>query len=263
MAIATSVEENSGANTVPNRSNRIGSWSAGWISAIAALALAIAPAASAATIDIGSASGGWTVSGAGATDAVPFILPGGGLSITSNARRTGTFVDGATLANFNGFWSAKLTFDLPATATDVRLSFSNLGADDRVVFGIMTGPSDGVVFGNAGINVLAAGTLVGSMKFEEDGVDEPFTFHAADSAGTVTGPFTIGGPNTLIAIINNTGSGAVGTTRTFGGDGDGAVFRLQGSVTFSEVPEPAGMGMASGLLVLVTAVGRRTRRYGK
>jgi hypothetical protein len=228
--------------------------------AIAVVVLVMAPAVSSAvTINIGSASGSWTVSGAGASNATPFIFPGGGLSLTSNARRTGTFVDGAALANFNGFWSATLTFLLPANATNVSLTFSNLGADDRVVFGILTSPDDGVIFGDGGLNVPATGSLNGLMKFEENGVDEPFTFNGADSAGTVTGPFTLAGANTLIAIINNTASGAVGATKTFGGDGDGTVFRLQGAVTFSQVPEPGGMGLVSGFVAAAAMLCKRSR----
>ena len=66
-----------------------------WGSAMAGLA--VAPLASATTIDFSSSSGGWTVSGAGVTNATPFILGSGALSLSDNGRRTGTFVPAPVL----------------------------------------------------------------------------------------------------------------------------------------------------------------------
>ena len=245
---------------MPVTKQRLGRFSRMRLCALVTFGIGLLQPASAGTIDISNNSGNWTVSAAGAIDATPFIFGGGGLSFTSDARRTGTFVTGASLANFTGFWTANLDFFVPADATNLTLTFSHLSADDRVVLGLLTGPDTGVELGNAGLNVPASGTLNGSMRFDEGGIDEPYTFSGSASAGTVTGPFTLGATNHLIAILNNTGSGAVGITRTFAGDGDGAVFRLRGSVDFTQVPEPSGMGIAGICLLAVAAIRRKDWR---
>ncbi|HEV3333472.1 MAG TPA: hypothetical protein VG096_20955 [Bryobacteraceae bacterium] len=223
-----------------------------WGAAMAVLSLV--PVASADMIDGSTGTGAWTVSGAGATNATADVLGSGAISFTSNGRRTGTFVNGASLAAFDGYWTASFTFFLPSTATDVSGSFSNLFADDRVVLFF-----NGNEIGDGGIGIPASGSVAGQMELTDGGGDQPFTFASSDSAGSGSGGFILGGVNTLLAVINNTGSGVTGTTKTFLGDGDGSVFRLQAEVTFA--PEPAGLStLVGGCLVALAWFRHRTRR---
>jgi len=216
--------------------------------------LGLAPAASATTINISTSSGNWTVSGAGATDATPFILGGGGISLSNNGIRTGTFVTGASAANFDGFWTASMSFFLPLNATDVLGTLVSLNADDRVVLYL-----NGNLVADGGLGIPAGGSIAGKMEFTDGGGDQPFTFDSNDSSGSGSDGFILGGTNTLFAIINNTGSGVTGTTKTYIGDGDGATFRLQGSVTYA--PEPTGMSMLlGGCLIALVRFRHRIRR---
>ena len=208
--------------------------------------LAFAPAASANIIDFSSSSGGWTVSGAGATDATPFIFAGGGPSFSDNGRRTGTFVTGASALAFDGFWTASFSFFLPLNAPDLLGTLVSLNADDRVVLFL-----NGNIVADGGLGIPASGDIAGKMEFTDGGGDQPFTFNHADSSGSGSGGFILGGVNTLFAVINNTGSGVTGVTKTFAGDGDGATFRIRGSVTYA--PEPPGMSMLLGGCLVVLA----------
>ena len=227
------------------------------IFALPALALVtLAPAAFADTIDLSTFTGNWTLTGAGATNAVADVLGNGGISFTSNARRTGTFVNGASLAAFDGFWTASISFFLPADV-NVFGSFSNLIADDRVVLYF-----NGNVIGDGGLGIPASGSTLGKMELTDGGGDQPFTFDSTDSSGSGSNGFILGGVNTLVAVINNTGSGVAGSTKTFGGDGDAAGFRVQASVRFTPVPEPAGLSvlLGAGLVALVGRHARQRRR---
>jgi hypothetical protein len=206
---------------------------------IAMVGLAVAPLASATTIDFSSSSGGWTVSGAGVTNATPFILGNGALSLSDNGHRTGTFVPGASAPAFDGFWTATFSFFLPASATDEIATLVSLGADDRVVLFL-----NGNEVADGGLGIPASGDIAGKMEFTDGGGDQPFTFNGADSSGSGSGGVILGGINTLVAVLNNTGSGVTGTTKTYAGDGDGAIFRIQGNITY--VPEPSGISMLFG-----------------
>ena len=217
------------------------------------LLLALAQSASANTIDFSSSSGGWTVSGAGATNATPFILGGGGLSFTDNGRRTGNFVPGASLVNFDGYWTATFSFFLPANAPDLLGTLLSLSADDRVVLYL-----NGSIIADGGLGIPQSGSIAGMMELTDGGGDQPFTFDSSDSSGSGTGGFILGGTNTLFAVINNTGSGVTGTTRTFTADGDGATFHIQGSITYA--PEPASWALLlAGPLVALVRFRHRVR----
>ena len=98
---------------------------------------------------------------------------------------------------------------------------------------------------DGGLGIPASGDIAGKMEFTDGGGDQPFTFNSADSSGSGSGGVIFGGINTLVAVLNNTGSGVTGTTKTFAGDGDGAIFRIQGNVTYA-VPEPSGISMLLG-----------------
>ena len=205
----------------------------------ATVALTLAPAASATTIDFSTSNGAWTVSGAGATDATPFLFPSGAISLSNNGHSSGTFVTGGSAAAFDGFWTASFSFFLPATATDAIGTLVSLTADDRVVLYV-----NGNLAADGGLGIPPGGSIAGKMEFTDGGGDQPFTFDSSDSSGSGSGGFILGGINTLVAVINNTGSGVTGTTKTFAGDGDGATFRIQGSVTYA--PEPTGISMLLG-----------------
>ncbi|MCC6585738.1 MAG: hypothetical protein IT168_03390 [Bryobacterales bacterium] len=196
-------------------------------------------------IDFSTNSGGWTFTGAGATNATPFIVGANGISFTDNTQRTGTLAPGASLAAFDGFWTANFSFFIPADATGLFGSFSGLFADDRVVLLL-----NNVPIGAGGIRIPPGGSLDGFMRLTASGADEPWTFDSADSAGSGNGAgiFIVGGMNTLTAVINNSGDGVTGPTRTFLSDGDGTGFRVTGQVTFT--PEPATWTLlGAGLLI--------------
>ncbi len=206
------------------------------------------PLAQAGAINIASEPAFWLVSGAGASNAVP-LLTGDHLSITSNENETGTFIAGGSLADFDGFWEATESFYLPPSARNVSLSFAHFSSDDRAVLEL-----NGVVIGNSGNGAPGEG----SFNFTDGGALQAFDF-TNQISGTITTGFNIGGENSLVVIVNNTGSGILGATRTFKSSSDNTFFELTGSITDTTVPEPA-----SALLVcLALAItGKRIRGSG-
>jgi hypothetical protein len=207
------------------------------LTCVVSLIVAFAATASATTINFSTSTGNWTVTGAGATNAPAAVLGGGGISITSNGLQSGTFVAGASLAAFDGFWTANFSFFLPADADNISGSFSNLRSDDRVVLYL-----NGNQIGDGGLGIPAGGSIAGLMELTDGGGNLPFFFDSSDSSGAGSGPagFILGGENTLTAILNNTGSGVTGITKTFAGAGDGVNFGVQGQLTFTTaVPEPS------------------------
>jgi hypothetical protein len=103
------------------------------------------PRSQAATISFSSIASNWLVSGAGASNAVPFQVTVNHLSISSNGMESGMFIAGGSLADFDGFWEASESFFLPLDATDVSLTFSGFSSDDRAVLEL-----NGVVIGDSG-----------------------------------------------------------------------------------------------------------------
>ena len=205
------------------------------------LVFGVAPTAFASTIiDVNTSNASnWFVTGAGATSATAFPFSGfgaSGISLTSNGNRTGSFVSGGSLANFNGFWYADFPFTLPSNATDIALSFSGLFGDDRMVLQL-----NGINIGNfrydnpAGTNDL--------MSFPPGPPDVPFTF-TNQTSGTITSGFLTGQVNTLRLIVGNTATAQPFTpTRTFQGDGDNTWVEVAGIVNYS-VPEPSTSDLA-------------------
>src|ERR1035441_9341912 len=105
--------------------------------------------AAGATITVGTSNNAssWLITGAGATAAPAFQTStnhSGEISLTSNAVRSGSFVSGGSLAAFNGFWFADLTFILPPNAEGTTLNFKSLYGNDRVVLQL-----NGINIGNA------------------------------------------------------------------------------------------------------------------
>jgi hypothetical protein len=190
--------------------------------------LVCSPFSQAGIIDIASEPAYWLVSGAGASNAVP-LLTGDHLSITSNENETGAFIAGGSLANFDGFWVATETFFLPLDATAVSLSFAHFSSDDRALLEL-----NGVVIGNSGNGAPGEG----SFNFTDGGALQAFDF-TDQISGTITSGFNIGGENSLVVIVNNTGSGILGASSTFKSTTDNTFFELTGSITDTTVPEPA------------------------
>jgi len=167
-------------------------------------------------------------------------LLGSGISVTSNTFQTGTFVSGSSAANFDGFWTASLSFFLPANATNVVLNFSNLQADDRSVLDL-----NGTEIGSAGI----FGPGIGQMVFTDGGpLVDNVSFGGIPSSGSANSGFSLGASNTLLAIVNDTGTGIGGPIND--SHSFETIFALDGTVTYdlptSGVPEPS-----SGLLTLI------------
>jgi hypothetical protein len=174
----------------------------------------------------------WTVTGGGAVNAPalghsdnwPAQSPpfsGNVISITSNGNSTGTFASGGSMANFDGFWTATYKFSLPADASNVSLTFSNLFADDRVVLELNGKP------------IAATGLYVpgkGSMVLSAGASAVPYSFNSYPLYGTVTSGFNAGGQNTLTAIINNTGTGMAGNLKPID-SGDRSDFAVQGTIS--------------------------------
>jgi hypothetical protein len=193
--------------------------------------------ADAIAIDTGLAN--WTVSipSAGVANVVPFIGVDGRtyLCLDTHCDGPGTWVPGASVDTFDGFWFADLTFSLPAQASDVRLTFSNFLVDDRGVMSLN------------GTNIAATATAFGgltnaSMVFTDGGPNIPYTFSDPFTSGTVSGGFNIGGLNTLEVIVNNTFNGAIGPVkRLMPAGGDGTDIKLVGAITFTATPEPSNM----------------------
>ena len=189
------------------------------------------------TITIDTLTAAWTVSGGGATNATPFIN-GSGISVTSNTFQTGTFVSGGSAANFDGFWTANLTFFLPSDATNVTLNFSSLQADDRAFVEL-----NGNIIASAGI--FGPGT--GQMVFTDGGsLIDNVSFAGNPDSGSANSGFILDATNTLLAIVNDTGTGISGNlndTHSFE-----TIFAINGTISYdvpsSQVPEPR-LGMFS------------------
>jgi hypothetical protein len=216
------------------------------------LVLAISSCAStsfAGTINVsGVEPSNWAVWGAGASDATPFEV-NGHLTITNNQMESGTFLPGGTLASFDGFWYAEDTFSLPADAENISLSFSSFQSDDRAVLEL-----NGVIIGNS-----SNGEGEGSMQFTDEGALQAFDFTTIGGSGTITTGFVAGGTNTLEVIVNNTGDGVVGPTKTFQNSGDKTFLKLNGTVTYTDGPEPSTMILAAFGSVAILFKARRKR----
>lgn len=185
-------------------------------------------AASGAAIDIGTASNAssWRITGAGAIEA-PAMQVLDNISISDNGFSTGTFVEGGSPEDFNGFWYADVTFFLPATATNIQLMFSDLWADDRVVLQL-----NGTDIGNFFL-LTTPGT--GVIALPPGPPDVAFTF-THQTSGVVSSGFLIGQDNVVRMIVNNTGwSNLAAPTCGFKSTTDNTAAGLIGTVTYSLV----------------------------
>ncbi len=107
----------------------------------AAALLAATAAAQAGVINLDTGQDGWVVSfatpvGAETDAAMNYSCLGAGapmcMSITSNGFADGTWIHNVGPELFNGEWTARIAFDLPAGATQARLDYGFLGVDDYV-----------------------------------------------------------------------------------------------------------------------------------
>jgi hypothetical protein len=192
---------------------------------------------------------GWTVTAGGAINSTPYPF-GSELSISSTGTGVGSFVPGGNWNAFGGFWTAQFTFFLPADASNVSLNFSGLYADDRAVLTL-----NGTTIGSAGISYQGNATS-GNMVLTDGGSLVPYIFDGA--SGTVSGAassgFILGGTNTLMGIVNNTGSGVYGPLQTIlsGSSNDGTHFGLLGAISYATVPEPTNVAIFGiGILSLI------------
>jgi hypothetical protein len=188
----------------------------------------------------------WTTSGGGAVDVTPYQY-GTDISVTSTAFSNGTFLLGGSLAQFDGFWTAKCAFFLPYGATKISLVYSNLTADDRAVLML-----NGAAIGATGTQTTSGGTQ-GYMVFTDGGPLESYYFSGPDAtvSGSATSGFIVGDANVLQAIVNNTRDGVAGTTLRTLTTTDGTTFRVKGAVSYSLTP-PRLTITRSGTSVLVS-----------
>ena len=188
----------------------------------------------------------WTASAGGAVDATPYQF-GTDITVTSTAFSNGTFLPGGSLAQFDGFWTAKYTFFLPYGATNISLVYSNLIADDRAVFTL-----NGVALGATGTQT-SSGLTQGYMVFTDGGPLQTYYFSGPDGtvSGSATSGFIVGGANNLEAIVNNTRAGVAGTTLRTLTTTDGTTFRVKGAVSYSLIP-PRLIITRSGSSLLVS-----------
>jgi hypothetical protein len=222
------------------------------------LLVVLAVAASAATIDISTSAANasnWLITGAGATNAAAVVDSNltGGISITTTGNQTGTFITGGSLANFNGFWEAVLSFSIPAGATNISANFSGLTADDRTVLEL--GPT---ALGNESISGAGAGVM-----YFTSGTSSAYNFTQVTS-GDFSSSLAAGGNYTLELLVNNTGTGVNGDPeRTFQTASDATAVTLSGSITYTAatgVPEPTSLSyLLIGAIPLALGFARRRR----
>ena len=149
------------------------------------------------------------------------------ISLTSDGGGLGDFVQGGSLANFDGYWTATYTFYVPANAINPVLEFTNFFADDRAVLKL-----NGTIISSTGA-VPPGGSLDGFMVLTDGGPAQPYTF--AGPFGSVSGKATSGfvtGINTLTVVLNNTGTGVAGTMNGNLAWNDGTGMGLSGTVSY-------------------------------
>ncbi len=157
-------------------------------------------------------------------------------------------MSGASEATFNGFWAAKETFNIPADATNISLSFSGLRADDRCVLEL-----SGTILGDYFLNAHAG---PGVMSFTTAAVDVPYTFTFVTDGQIASGFHS--GENELLLIVNNTGwyNQDSGTRIMWGGDGTDVALNATLSYT---IPEPSTFALLGIGAVSLIGFGWRRR----
>jgi hypothetical protein len=186
--------------------------------------------ASASTINLGTSNPGWIAEyNEYIGPAFHFPCPVHDcISISSNGRADGQFVQGGTADQFSGSWRAYLEFELPLDAVGVVLDLVIHGADDR-----------GTLFLND--RELITNYLDGALNV---------TLHLDDASY-----FNFGGFNTLSVFVVNNPYDSLGDPLPFQFANDSTAYSLSGTVGIGEtVPEPATWALVltcGGWLALV------------
>ena len=195
----------------------------------------------------------WLITAAGAVNAPSFqsnVNRPGTITLIDNSLISGNFVSGASVNQYNGYWHAENSFQIPAGATNIQFDFEDLWANDRVVLSL-----NSVDIGNA---TFGGGTGAGLMRFDENGSDQAYTFDETVSGSINTG-FNVGGTNVLRMTVNNTGINLAAPTVASWFPLDGTVAHLPtATVSFTSIPEPSsGFALFAGVNLLM---GYRRRR---
>lgn len=201
----------------------------GILTMTAALAVQVQAQTSVANYFSTTTAATWQIAGGGVTNATPYELSGGSISVISGGD-SGTYVSGVT--NFTGFWLADYVFYLPYGANNVSLTYSNLYVDDRGILLLNGNPI--VATGIPYFGSLNPGSLV----LTDGGSPQAYSSFVGpigSVSGTVTNGFNIGGFNTLRVIINNTHAGVVGSDIPVS-SGDATLLTLSGAVSYKLGP---------------------------
>jgi hypothetical protein len=211
--------------------------------------------ASAVSVNLGTNNAAnWLTTVGGGGGGTPFLLnivPGWptGIGITSNGTASGQWVPGASAAAFNGFWAARETFTIPEGATNVSLSFSGLGADDRCVLEL-----NGTILGDYN---LSQQTGPGIMSFPPGLPDVPYNYTLVTN-GQITSGF-LSGENELLLVVNNTGWGGPHDPTRAMPEGDNTFVSLNATLTYT-VPEPSTLALIGiGTITALAYTWRRQR----
>jgi hypothetical protein len=199
---------------------------------------------------------GWTVTTSGISNVAPFVIYTNAeisvpaIGVTSTGVGTGFFLLGENLTNFDGFWTATNQFYLPPAATNVSLTFSNLGFDDAGVLFL-----NGTPIAATDTHSASNGTTSGRVVFQ-NGTASTWSFTGPDNGvfGAVTNGFILGGQNALSATINNTGHGANGVLTTGLVGGDTTYFAMAATVSYDVTPASGSLaiGLYPGLQISAT-----------
>ncbi|MDB6034635.1 MAG: cell wall/surface repeat protein, partial [Verrucomicrobiales bacterium] len=185
-------------------------------------------------LDFGTANPlGWHLAAGVVADAPPYVIEGNILTVTTTGGGDGAFLPGGSADGFDGYWTATYPFFLPANATNVSLTFSNLGGDDRVVLTL-----NGATIAATGIgSVNGPNPSQGSMVLVDGQPLQPYLFTGenAQTSGRVTNGFYLGRTNVLRAILNNTFAGIQGDLVPL--DGDLTGFLILGGAAYDLLPE--------------------------
>jgi hypothetical protein len=168
-----------------------------------------------------------------------------------------SLVGGATsTGNWNGVWIATFVFSLPAGFFDPSLAIDQLFTDDRMVIFLNGTPVADRVVDVQSQTPSGPGTIYTSLT---GSTNQAHNFQNLSSY-LITNPslFQVG-LNTISVIVNNTGNNGLNTVPTnFVSDSDRSAIRIEGLISFQEVPEPATLAMfGAGLLALALLRNRR------
>jgi hypothetical protein len=200
------------------------------------------------TLNISTATqSSWTVTTSGITNATPFLFCDGssadqvGLSISSRGDGSGFYLNGSNFSSFDGYWTATSEFYLPPTATNIVLTYTNLGFDDAGVLFLNTS-----AIGATDANDSATGTTQGKIVLVDGGASQTWTFTGPNDlvSGIATNGFILGGINMLTAIVNNTGNGATGVLRIGLPSGDDTRFNLSATLSYDVFPDSGSLAIA-------------------